>query len=99
MTAGISYRIENDNDLRKVTLTGEITEDADFGPLIAQKCSSMVVDLSEITRINSCGVREWIEFVRASNEKGTRLVLERCAPFIGQFIEPVVDAALASCCL
>jgi anti-anti-sigma regulatory factor len=60
----------------RISLAGDITEEARFdsvGPFTDQ----VVLDLSGIARINSCGVREWIQFIRAV-PKGTRIAFERC---------------------
>jgi hypothetical protein len=41
------------------------------------------MDLGGVTRINSCGVREWINFIERL--KPGRLVFERCSvPFVNQ---------------
>ncbi|MBI3184750.1 MAG: hypothetical protein HYZ28_21650 [Myxococcales bacterium] len=47
-----------------VQLSGEITEDArldQVGPLEGRR---ILFDLSGVSRVNSCGVREWINFVK-----------------------------------
>ena len=49
-----------------VTFSGEIDENADFGELARGSPAEgrVVFELGEVRRINSCGVREWVNFVR-----------------------------------
>lgn len=69
----------------RVALSGAFTENTDFSPLLAAPEPLMVFDLSEVKRINSCGMREWITFVRALAGKGTQFVFERCSvAFVNQ---------------
>lgn len=64
-------------------LSGRIDEYADLGPLAEALPQSATLDLSGLTRINSIGVREWMDFVATFGEKVVRL--ERCAPvFVDQ---------------
>ncbi|MBK8012107.1 MAG: hypothetical protein IPK13_12225 [Deltaproteobacteria bacterium] len=67
-----------------LALSGDITEKADFSPLLASSLSPLVVDLLDIGRINSSGVREWLSFVRKLSAEGRQLVLLRCSPAIVQ---------------
>jgi|SRR3954451_4237528 hypothetical protein len=67
-----------DKGLRAV-LAGEITESSDFGALLPRLAGRVVLDLSGIKRINSRGVREWVDFVRAAAGQGITLELDRCS--------------------
>jgi anti-anti-sigma regulatory factor len=82
MTGRLTHSIQQAQGENRVVLSGEITEEADFTPLLELKARDLVVDLSQITRINSSGLREWIEFARACNSLGARLILERCSPVV-----------------
>lgn len=82
MIARLTHSIQQSNGENRIVLQGEITEDADFSPLLGVQAPRLVIDLSQITRINSSGLREWIEFARACNKAGAQLVLERCAPIV-----------------
>lgn len=68
--------------LTKLSLSGELTEDTDLNPIVPQLGAQVVVDLERVTRINSCGLREWLSFVQTLEAEGKSLVLERCAPAI-----------------
>src|SRR5207245_6922139 len=65
-------------DATRVCLSGEITEEARFDEL-GPVDSRVVFDLSGIRRINSSGVREWIQFMR-SIPTSAKVTFERCPP-------------------
>lgn len=49
-----------------VTFSGHIDEDAQFASLDLSGASKVVVDLDGVTAINSCGIREWIKWIRTA---------------------------------
>ena len=61
---GLTWEIEDRDGVTTVALAGEIDEHADFTPLREQLRGVVELDLGAIRRINSCGVREWVNFVR-----------------------------------
>ncbi len=68
----------------RIALVGRIDENADLNAL-AQEIpgEGATIDLSGLTRINSIGVREWMDFVTSLTPRPLRL--ERCAPvFVDQ---------------
>lgn len=60
--------IRSDNGLTRVTIAGTIDEDADLSPL-AQLSGSVELDLAGVRRINSIGIRDWIDAMRALSER------------------------------
>jgi len=76
----LSWKVEPQNDVTWVALSGEITEASDFAPLVQQVSGPAVMDLAEVSRINSSGIRQWINFVSALTRAGCRLTLQRCSP-------------------
>lgn len=77
----LSWKVEPQQDITRVALSGEITEASDFTPLVPQVSGvTAVMDLAEISRINSSGIRQWINFVTALTRSGSRLTLQRCSP-------------------
>lgn len=46
-----------------VELIGTIDEDADFKELIGLEQKKISFDFNQIAMINSCGIREWINFI------------------------------------
>ena len=45
---------------------GVVDEDVDFEPWVARFASEAVIDFSGVTRINSCGVRQWTKAIAAT---------------------------------
>lgn len=79
----LEWAIASEGSTTVVALKGAVNEDADFPRLTNEITQQPRVrfDLSGITRINSCGVREWVKFVRAL-PNGMALDLERCPPTV-----------------
>lgn len=77
------WRISQEGpDKTRVEVEGAISEETDFRPLMGALAPVVVVDLGGVSHINSCGIREWLDFVRQAEAGGTHLVLERCAPLV-----------------
>lgn len=78
------------DDVTYVKLGGVIDEDNELGDLTDRIPPGMVViDLSEIERINSCGVRDWVNWLTKVERVGTKVVLVECSPAIVQQINLV----------
>src|SRR6185503_829319 len=74
------------DDVTYVKLGGVIDEDNELTDLIDRiPAGTVVIDLAEIERINSCGVRDWVNWL-TKVEKGpggaSRVVLVECSPAI-----------------
>jgi hypothetical protein len=70
-----------------VELYGEIDENADFSELRRRLAGAVTFHLADVRRINSVGVREWVNFVRelvspASGGRVTDLTFSHCSPAI-----------------
>jgi hypothetical protein len=63
-SVALSWRIKERPGFTTVEFFGEIDENADFAELRRRLRGSVVFHLAEVRRINSCGVREWVNFVR-----------------------------------
>src|SRR5262245_54707699 len=70
-------------DVSYVKVAGVIDEDNELGGL-ADKLggTTAVIDLSEVERINSCGVRDWVNWLGKVEKIGARPVLVECSPAI-----------------
>lgn len=83
VTNALQMSVESDGGITRVFLEGEISDEArfeDLGPLQG----SVAFDLSGIKRINTHGVREWMNFVGTLSNDLT-ITYERCSPvFVGQ---------------
>lgn len=70
-----------DGNAMQVELRGEIDENADFSELRQALRGDVELGLEGITRINSCGVREWVNFVRGLDAVRV-LWFSRCSPVV-----------------
>jgi anti-anti-sigma regulatory factor len=75
--------IQQREDVTYVKLSGVIDEDNELGTL-AEKLGTgtAVIDVSEIERINSCGVRDWVNWLGKAEKSGAKVVLVECSPAI-----------------
>ena len=78
---GLNYRVERRSGTTWIALSGNITEAVDFEPL-KRMPAPVVIDLSEVSRINSLGVRAWIYFIRDLEAMGQQLAFARLPPII-----------------
>ncbi|HEU4732116.1 MAG TPA: hypothetical protein VFT22_29680 [Kofleriaceae bacterium] len=75
--------IQHRSDISYVKLGGVIDEDNELADLVDKIPSgTAVIDLGEIERINSCGVRDWVNWLSKLENNGTRSVLVECSPAI-----------------
>lgn len=64
-------------------LAGVINEDNLLEErLTATKGKGVLIDLANVERINSCGVRDWIRFAQRLEAAGNNLYLLRCSPVV-----------------
>jgi DNA-directed RNA polymerase subunit RPC12/RpoP len=77
----LSWRIKERPGLTTVEFVGEIDENADFVELRRRLRGTVAFQLAEVRRINSCGVREWVNFVR-DLPLVTDLSFSHCSPAI-----------------
>lgn len=79
----LTWRVESTTSGKLlVKLTGDINENVDFTELRRQLHGDVELDLEAISRVNSCGVREWVNFVRALDANVTALKFARCSPTV-----------------
>ena len=77
----LSWRIKERAGFTTVEFVGEIDENADFSDLGKRLKGEVVFHLGGVARINSCGVREWVNFIR-DLPNITKLVFTHCSPAI-----------------
>jgi len=64
-------------------LAGVINEDNLLEErLTATRNKGVLIDLANVERINSCGVRDWIRFAQRLEAAGNNLYLLRCSPVV-----------------
>ena len=75
--------VQHRGDVSYVKLGGVIDEDNELSDLVDKiPAGTAVIDLGEIERINSCGVRDWVNWLSKLENAGTRSVLVECSPAI-----------------
>jgi hypothetical protein len=79
--AALSWRVKERAGFTTVEFVGEIDEHANLAVLGGRLRGSVVFHLGEVRRINSCGVREWVNFV-SGLPTVSELVLTNCSPAI-----------------
>ncbi len=83
MSHKFNSSIQNRDDVSYVKLAGVIDEDNELANLVDRiPRGTAVIDLGEIERINSCGVRDWVNWLGRLESQGTRMVLVECSPAI-----------------
>lgn len=83
MSQKFQAAVQHRNDVSYVKLGGVIDEDNELPVLLDQiPAGTAVIDLGEIERINSCGVRDWVNWLNKLENNGTRSVLVECSPAI-----------------
>ncbi|MDB4958373.1 MAG: hypothetical protein JWO36_5942 [Myxococcales bacterium] len=83
MSQKFQSSVQHRGDMSYVKLGGVIDEDNELGELVEKiPTGTAVIDLGEIERINSCGVRDWVNWLSKLETNGTRSVLVECSPAI-----------------
>lgn len=83
MNEKLRTAVENEGDTSIVKLAGFIDEHNRLKTLVDQiTAATAMIDLGGVERINSTGVRDWVNWIAALEANGTRPVLVRCSPAI-----------------
>lgn len=75
----LHYELERRDGITWISLVGDITEASDLSPLIGLR-GPVIINLSKVSRINSLGVRLWLDFVQDCEKAGNDLIFEACSP-------------------
>lgn len=89
----LQWKVEQLPDqAHRVVLSGAITEDADLRSLATlDGPGALSFDMAAVDQINSCGVREWIHFVRRLADADRRFELVRCSPAIVRQLNTIAN--------
>lgn len=82
----LTFKIEKSDQVDHVFLSGQISEEAEatLSTLQSQLTGDIVFNFGGVKMINSCGVRAWINFLRATSPE-KNIVFEECTPeIVGQ---------------
>ena len=82
MTSRLQVSLDATENQTTVTLVGEINEESGLEALCDELSQASVVRLvlAGVNRINSIGVREWVNFMRSL--EGKKVTMEECSPAI-----------------
>lgn len=81
MTQKLQSNISHRRGVSYVKLAGVVDEDNQLGELVDQiGAGTVVIDLAEVERINSCGVRDWVNWLGRVEAKPAKVVLVECSP-------------------
>jgi anti-anti-sigma regulatory factor len=83
MSQKFQAAVQHRGDTSYVKLAGVIDEDNELGELVDKiPNGTAVIDLGEVERINSCGVRDWVNWLGKLEKVGSSAVLVECSPAI-----------------
>jgi anti-anti-sigma regulatory factor len=83
MTPKFRAVVHHKDDMSFVKLSGVIDEDNELTDLADKiHAATVVIDLGEVERINSNGVRDWVNWLARVQERATQIVLVECSPAI-----------------
>jgi anti-anti-sigma regulatory factor len=84
--------IDRKDDTTLVKLAGIIDEDNGLSALVDRiPAGKAAIDLSEIKRITSYGVRDWVNWLGKIEKQGAKVVLVGCSPAIVAQFNLVAD--------
>lgn len=75
----VSKRTEGDSVV--LSFQGNIDEDASFQDIQLGEGSKFILDLEKVNSINSCGIREWIKWIRGA-PAGSQITYRKCPKVI-----------------
>lgn len=77
------FKVDKKNEGGGLTLQihGQIDEDASFEGLGFDGATNITLDLEHVASINSCGIREWIKWIRTAPD-GAKITYRNCPKVI-----------------
>jgi len=74
------FEIKPQDGVTRIVLKGIIDEDTDFEALKKTGGTALLVNFKDVTSINSCGIRTWVNFVK--EQSSVQIRYEECPPLI-----------------
>lgn len=71
-----------------VEFSGQIDEDSDFSKILSTNSSIYIFDFDKIKMMNSCGIREWINFIEKL-PKEAQIIYRKCPQVVIEQINMV----------
>jgi anti-anti-sigma regulatory factor/DNA-directed RNA polymerase subunit RPC12/RpoP len=75
------YSKENIDDVTLVKMSGIIDEDCYLKDVFVEAQDKIAIDLSGITRVNSCGIRTWVNVMEQLTSEKNVIFIE-CSPVV-----------------
>lgn len=85
----LQIQVRHHDGVSFVTLSGTMDEGSDLTPITGDLLPTTVVDLSDIERITSPGIRDWGHFIEAAEARGVKFLMVRCCPVVVEQINLV----------
>lgn len=83
MSPRLQATVHHREDITFLKLAGVIDEDNDLASLAERVGQgTVIVDFGDVERINSCGVRDWVNWLGRVERDGAKVVLVECSPAI-----------------
>ena len=83
MSQKFQSSVQQRGDVSYVKLGGIIDEDNELADLVDKiPNGTALIDVGEIERINSCGVRDWVNWLGKLDSQGAKAVFVECSPAI-----------------
>ncbi len=83
MSKKFQAALQRRDGVSHVAIAGIIDEDNELAALVDQIPPGAVrIDLGQVRRINSLGVRDWVEWVKRLEAKHVQVVLVACSPAV-----------------
>ncbi len=83
MSQKFQSSVQQRGDVSYVKLGGVIDEDNELAELVDKiPTGTALIDVGEVERINSCGVRDWVNWLGKLDGQGAKAVLVECSPAI-----------------
>jgi ABC-type transporter Mla MlaB component len=78
----LKWTCEQQGDELLLRLQGDLDENANLFEIKAVLSGRVRIDLGQVRRINSAGVRDWVNFIREVEQQTDHVVLADCSPAI-----------------
>ncbi len=79
--ASFNFEKRKDGNRLVVALSGSIDEDAVLTNIAFEGASEIILDLENVSAINSCGIREWIKWLKSA-DANSKVIYRRCPKII-----------------
>jgi len=78
----LRFSADREHGVLRISLEGDMDENANLFELLDLLSGVVRIDLGGVRRINSAGVRDWVNFIREADARADEVTLSRCSPAI-----------------